>query len=94
MVRRMLCYYHTMIFPINETIFRTLFLEELYFKIRSVRIIIKKTEGLKSVEISILDSKVELDVCKNSNNWTRDCSSIIFPENEVNGLLLDIVASS
>lgn len=46
------------------------------------------------MEISILDSKVELDVCKNSNNWTRDCSSIIFPENEVNGLLLDIVASS
>ena len=46
------------------------------------------------MEISILDSKVKLDVCKNSNNWTRDCSSIIFPENEVNGLLLDIVASS
>ena len=91
----MLCYYHTMIFPINETIFRTLFLEELYFKIRSVRIIIKKTEGLKSVEISILDLKVELDVCIiSNNNWTRDCSSIIFPENEVNGLLLDIVASS
>ena len=45
MVRRMLCYYHTMIFPINETIFRTLFLEELYFKIRSVRIIIQKRKG-------------------------------------------------
>ena len=47
------------------------------------------------MEISILDLKVELDVCIiSNNNWTRDCSSIIFPENEVNGLLLDIVASS
>ena len=46
------------------------------------------------MEISILDSKVELDVCKNSNNWTRGYSSIIFPEKEVNGLLLDIVAGS
>ena len=40
------------------------------------------------MEISILDSKVELDVCKILT------IGIIFPKNEVNGLLLDIVASS
>ena len=45
------------------------------------------------MQIQILDSRVEFDVCKNFNNWTWDLFATISPKNEVNSLLLDVVAS-
>ena len=49
---------------------------------------------IKIMQIQILDTIIKLDVGVNLNDWPRDLSTTLPPQNEVNGLLLDVLASS
>ena len=46
------------------------------------------------MQIQILDSIKKLDVCEYFNDCPRDLSTTLPPQNEVDGLLLDVLASS